>query len=73
MAVEARLSIEEIMKRLSPDSQRLVREFAWLLLDSQQRRKQDHPRLDWAGGLKELRDEYTSLELQKKSLEWRDE
>ena len=28
-------------------------------------------RMDWAGGLKEYRDKYTSLELQKKSLDWR--
>jgi len=27
-------------------------------------------RLNWAGGLKEFRDQYTSLELQKKSLDW---
>jgi hypothetical protein len=27
-------------------------------------------RLDWAGSLKEFRDQYTSLELQKKSLDW---
>jgi hypothetical protein len=27
-------------------------------------------RLDWAGGLKEFRDQYTSLELQKDSLDW---
>ena len=27
-------------------------------------------RLDWAGGLSEFCDQYSSLELQKKSLEW---
>jgi len=27
-------------------------------------------KLDWAGGLREYRDKYTSLELQKKALEW---
>jgi Protein of unknown function (DUF2281) len=26
---------------------------------------------DWAGGLKELRDQYTSVELQHKTSEWR--
>lgn len=26
--------------------------------------------LKWAGGLKEYKDQFTSLELQKKSLEW---
>ncbi len=30
-------------------------------------------RQDWAGALKDLRDQYTSLELQKKALEWRDD
>ena len=30
------------------------------------------PKFDWAGGLKELRAQYTSVELQKKALEWRD-
>ena len=28
-------------------------------------------RQDWAGGLSEFRDQYTSIELQKKALEWR--
>ena len=30
------------------------------------------PKFDWIGGLEELRDQYTSVELQKKALEWRD-
>ncbi len=30
------------------------------------------PKFSWVGGLKELRDQYTSVELQKKALEWRD-
>jgi hypothetical protein len=30
-------------------------------------------RQDWAGALKDLREQYTSLELQKKALEWRDD
>lgn len=28
-------------------------------------------RQDWAGALSDVRDQYTSLELQKKSLDWR--
>jgi hypothetical protein len=28
-------------------------------------------RQDWAGALRDFRDQYTSLELQKKSLDWR--
>ena len=37
--------------------------------DSQRKKK---PKLDWIGGLKEYRDQYTALELQKKALDWRD-
>ena len=28
------------------------------------------PKFDWAGGLEEFRDEYTSVELQEKALDW---
>lgn len=34
-------------------------------------RQRKKPNFDWAGGLKELRDEYTSVELQKKASKWR--
>ena len=37
--------------------------------DSQRKKK---PKLNWAGGLKEYRDQYTALELQKEALNWRD-
>ena len=30
-------------------------------------------KLDWAGGLKEFRDQYTALELQKEAIDWMDE
>lgn len=30
-------------------------------------RRRKKPKFDWAGGLKELRDEYTSVELQEKA------
>ena len=37
--------------------------------DSQRKKK---PKLDWIGGLKEYRDQYTALELQKEALDRRD-
>ena len=37
--------------------------------DSQRKKK---PKLDWIGGLKEYRDQYTALELQEETLDWRD-
>ena len=30
-------------------------------------------RQDWAGGLRDYRDQYTALELQRKALDWRDQ
>lgn len=64
-------SLEELVRQLPPELQQEVYDFAQYLLDTRTlkpRRKK--MRLSWAGGLKEYRDQYTSLELQKKALEW---
>ena len=63
-------SLEEIMARLPPEHQQEVRDFALFLVEKKARPKKRKLRLDWAGGLKEFRDQYTSLELQKESLDW---
>lgn len=64
-------TIEELVKELPPDLQEEVREFAQFLLEKRARGKRKYLRQTWAGGLKEFRDQYTSLELQRKALEWR--
>ncbi|MGQ9493871.1 MAG: DUF2281 domain-containing protein [Anaerolineae bacterium] len=63
--------IEELVKKLSPESQEEVRAFVMLLLAKQKRRSDRKLRQDWAGALQDYRDQYTSLELQNKALEWR--
>lgn len=63
-------SIEELMEKLPPDLQEEVRDFARFLVEKRAKPKRKKLRLTWAGGLREFRDQYTSLELQKKSLEW---
>ena len=63
-------SIEEVMKQLPPQLQQEVLDFAQYLLDTKVRRKQKKLRMTWAGALREFRDQFTSLELQKKALEW---
>jgi len=63
-------SLEEIVAKLPPEHQQEVRDFALFLAEKRARPKGRKLRLDWAGGLKEFRDQYTSLELQKKSLDW---
>jgi len=64
-------TLEELVKELPPDMQEEVREFAQFLLEKRVKGKKQFLTQTWAGGLKEFRSQYTSLELQKKALEWR--
>lgn len=63
-------TLEEMVGELPPDLRQEVRDFVEFLQEKKARRKQKKLRLSWAGGLKELRDQYTSVELQHKALEW---
>ncbi|VVB84850.1 Uncharacterised protein [uncultured archaeon] len=63
-------TVEELINELPPDLKREVYDFARFLLESKVHHRQKKMRLTWAGALREYRDKYTSLELQKKSLEW---
>jgi hypothetical protein len=64
-------SLTDLVSELPEELQEEVRAFAEFLLE-RRRKKHSRPlRQDWAGGLREFRDQYTSLELQKKALEWR--
>jgi hypothetical protein len=68
---EGAKSLEELVKELSPESRQEVRDFVEFLLQKQRRAPGRKLRQDWAGALRDYRDRYTSLELQKKALEWR--
>lgn len=62
--------IEKIMKKLPPDLRKEVEDFAAFLLERRVAKPVRKLRQDWAGALQDYRDQYTSLELQKKALEW---
>ncbi len=64
-------NVAKQIKKLPPDLQREVEEFVEFLTNKQARKRGRKLRQDWAGALKEYRDQYTALELQKKALEWR--
>jgi len=65
-------SLEELIKELPPDLRQEVQDFVEFLLERKvNRKKLQKPRLDWKGALKDLRDQYTSVELQHKAMEWR--
>ena len=60
----------EVIKELPEELQSEVRDFARFLNATRVHPKQKYLRQTWAGALREYRDQYTSLELQKKALEW---
>jgi hypothetical protein len=64
-------TMEELIKRLPPDLQKEVEDFARYLLERHSQKRAGKLQQDWAGALREYREQFTSLELQKKSLEWR--
>lgn len=62
--------IIEKFRKLPPQLQEEVVNFIDSLNAGEvQNRKK--PNLEWTGGLKAYRDQYTSLELQKKASDWR--
>ena len=63
--------IEEMIKELPPDLHQEVADFIQFLVQKHKNKPVRKLRQDWAGALKEYKDKYTSIELQKKALEWR--
>jgi len=64
-------TLEALMKQVPPEIQEEVRDFVDFLLEKRSRKSGRKLRQDWAGALEDYRGQYTSLELQKKALEWR--
>ncbi|MDI6886039.1 MAG: DUF2281 domain-containing protein [archaeon] len=64
------MGIEEKIKQLPPELHREVEDYVDFLLQKAKKKTGKKLKLDWAGGLKEYKDKYTSLELQRKILEW---
>ncbi len=65
------MQIEQKIKKLSPELQHEVEDFIEFLIERKKVKSGKKLRQDWAGALRDFRDQYTSLELQKKSLDWR--
>ena len=62
-------SLYELVEQLPHDLQQEVKDFALFLLEKRVIKSQPL-KLDWRGGLREFRDQFTSVDLQHKSLEW---
>lgn len=64
-------TLEEIIKKLPPEYEQEVEDFIRSIIEKRSRKQGKKLRQDWAGALRDYRDQYTSMELQKKALEWR--
>ncbi|HLP46357.1 MAG TPA: DUF2281 domain-containing protein [Candidatus Deferrimicrobium sp.] len=62
-------NLSESINNLPADLQRKVFDYIDEIT-KKRKKKRKKLSLNWAGGLKEYKDQFTSLELQKKSLEW---
>ena len=62
---------EKKIRQLPEDLQEEVEDFIDFLLKKRAKRPRSKPTFSWAGTLKDLRDQYTSVELQHKVSEWR--
>ena len=67
-------TLKDLIEQLPPELQEEVRDFVQFLLERRvappKAEKKGELKLDWRGALHDLRDKYTSMELQHKSLEW---
>lgn len=64
-------TLDELISELPLEWKEEVRKFVESLHQRKSTQKQRKLQLTWAGGLREYREKFTSLELQKKALEWR--
>jgi hypothetical protein len=65
------IPLDQLVRKLPPDSQAKVREFVESLIEQQGHESSGHLRQSWAGALSDYRDQFTPVELQKRSLDWR--
>ncbi|MGA1839047.1 MAG: DUF2281 domain-containing protein [bacterium] len=66
-------SIETKFNKLPDYLKEEVEDFIdFLIIKKKISKKKKLPKLDWIGGLKEYRNQYTAVNLQKKASEWRD-
>jgi Protein of unknown function (DUF2281) len=56
--------IHEMVNELPPEQQAAVRDFVEFLLSKRRAHTRRKPQFDWAGALRDMRDEFSSVDLQ---------
>ena len=64
-------TLPELVQSLPLELQQRVQEFVEFLLEKETSQPRGKPTLEWAGALRDLRDQYTSVELQHAISNWR--
>jgi len=65
------MSLQEMIPVLPPELQNQVRDFVARLLNERSVKTRRQPQFAWAGALKEMKEEYTSVQLQHQISELR--
>ncbi len=64
--------LKELIDQLPPQLEEEVQDFVEFLLEKKcSKKKNTKLKLDWVGALEDYRDQFTSLEFQKKASDWR--
>ena len=65
--------LQELVQDLPPEVRSEVRDFVEFLLTKREHRAKKVLHQAWAGALRDYREQYTSLELERQALVWRGE
>ncbi len=65
--------LEELIKELPPELHQEAEDFISFLIEKRKKKPLDDLKLDWIGALEDMSDQYSSVELQHKILDWWDE
>jgi hypothetical protein len=64
-------TLEDKIKNLPPGYRQEVQDFVEFILEKRLKKRRKKPKFDWAGAARDLRDKYSSVELQHKISELR--
>ena len=65
--------LEELIKELPPDLHQEAEDYISFLIEKRAKKPKGDLKLDWIGALEDMSDQYSSVELQHKILDWWDE
>jgi hypothetical protein len=65
--------LEELIKELPPELHQEAEDYISFLIEKRAKKPKGDLKLDWIGALEDMSDQFSSVELQHKILDWWDE